>query len=127
MKSKLSTFKKTGYVNIPTIIDDRGALSVFQNSINFKIKRIFYIYNFKKIRGGHSHKKNKQLLICLKGKVKIRIYKKKKISEFILNKKKVGLFLHPEDWHDILPLSKKPILLSLCSEKYLKGDYVYEK
>jgi dTDP-4-dehydrorhamnose 3,5-epimerase-like enzyme len=114
-------------IKIPTYSDSRGKLGVLEDIIDLKINRIFFIYNFKKKRGGHSHKKNKQVLICLKGKVKINIFKDKIKESFELKSQKVGLYLHPQDWHEILPISKNPILISICSKKFDKKDYIYEK
>ena len=48
--------------------DTRGILTVLDNEIKFKIKRVYFIYNVKKTRGGHRHKKNIQALIAIKGK-----------------------------------------------------------
>jgi len=66
-------------ISIQTFVDNRGNLSVLELSkeCGFEVKRIYYLYNFKKksIRGSHAHKNLKQCIICLKGSAKIYFYK----------------------------------------------------
>lgn len=115
-------------LNFPTHKDERGKLSVIEKIANFKIRRIFYIYDLKKTRGGHKHKKTKQLILCLSGSCELKIKnKKKKLNKtYILNKPSRGVFLDPDDWHTMKSKKKNTILLVLCSEYFNKRDYLYK-
>ena len=54
-------------INIPTFTDKRGALSVIEKIKNFKINRVYYIYNFPKTtRGMHAHKKKCSIINLFK-------------------------------------------------------------
>mgnify|MGYP006093650945 FL=1 len=112
-KIKLKSFK-----------DERGILTVLDKEIKFKFKRVYYIYDILKKRGGHRHKKNTQVLIAVNGKCKIFFNDRKNKKNFFLNKKNECLVLNPRDWHTIEKFSKDCILLVLCSEKYQKKDYI---
>jgi dTDP-4-dehydrorhamnose 3,5-epimerase-like enzyme len=111
-------------INIPTFTDKRGALSVIEKIKNFKINRVYYIYNFPKTkRGMHAHKKNIQLLICLRGRVKIKIRNKK---NYILSNPRKGLFVYPFEYHEIISMQNNSILLVLASQFFSTFDYIYE-
>ena len=68
---------------LPTYKSITGKLTVIEKKINFKIKRVYFIYNIKGNRGGHKHKKNCQFIISLNGSCNLIVIKKKK------NKKKI--------------------------------------
>ena len=112
-------------IKIPIFKDSRGILVVIEKILKFKIKRIYFVYQNKK-RGGHKHKKCKQFIICVKGKILVTLKKTNLVKKINLSKKNVGLYLHPQDWHEIVPLEKKSIYLVCCSENYNKKDYIYE-
>ena len=70
-------------IKINTFSDKRGNLSFIQKGKLFKFERVYYIYNIRKktIRGNHYHKKNRQFMICLKGKVELKIENMKKANK----------------------------------------------
>jgi dTDP-4-dehydrorhamnose 3,5-epimerase-like enzyme len=111
-------------INIPTFTDKRGALSVIEKIKNFKINRVYYIYNFPKTtRGMHAHKKNVQLLICLRGRIKIKIRDNK---DYTLSNPRKGLFIYPCEYHELISMQNNSILLVMASEFFSKSDYTNE-
>jgi len=110
------------------IVDERGDLTVIEEELGFDIKRVFYIYNVNtnSVRGGHSHKKNKQALIAVSGSCEVIIRKKDSIKVYLLDAPSKCLVLNPEDWHTMEKFKNNCVLLSLASEKYDENDYVYE-
>ena len=114
---------------IPTFKDKKGKLSVIEKIIKFKIKRVFFIYDIKGMRGGHKHKKSKQFLITINGACEILVKNKKKklISSYKLNKPNKGILLYPDDWHTMKSLKKNTILLVLSSEYFKKSDYIFNE
>ena len=113
-------------INLPTFNDERGSLTVAEQSIPFEIKRVFYIYNIQGKRGGHGHKKAINALICLHGSCKVNIKNDKEESSIILNEPNQCLILNPIDWHTMDNCSENALLLVLSSEPYCKDDYVFE-
>lgn len=112
---------------IPTYTNNKGSLSVIEKIIPFKIKRVYYLYNFKKKnRGQHKHKKNRQFLICLFGNVRIKVINKSHFKNFNLSKPNYGLFLDPQDWHEIIPTNNNSVILVLASQFFSKKDYIDE-
>ena len=115
-------------IKILTFSNSSGSLSVIEKLLNFPIKRVYFLYNLnlKKSRGKHKHKKNIQFLICLNGKIQIIIKNKKEnfYKKIILSTPKKGILLSPEDWHEIIPKTKKAVAIVLASEYYNKMDYI---
>jgi dTDP-4-dehydrorhamnose 3,5-epimerase-like enzyme len=114
-------------INLPTYSDDRGSLTVIEKILPFDIKRVFFIYNPKGIRGGHRHKKTVQCLVCCKGECKVYVNNGKKKEIYHLNSPNLALILEPEDWHTMFDFSEDAVLLVLASDYYDKNDYIYEE
>lgn len=115
-------------IKIPTFSDERGDLSVIEKLVNFNFKRIYYIYNSDgSQRGGHRHKKTRQLLVCIHGSCDIFCENKFEEVVFSLNSPKKCLLLEAEDWHTMSNFSKNCILLVMASEHYDMDDYINEK
>lgn len=115
-------------IELRTITDPRGNLTVIEHDVGFKIKRVFYIYDVPPeiSRGGHRHIKNKQVLICVHGNCKVLVKKGSNTETYLLDSPMRGLRLHPQDWHEMLDFSNDAVLLVLASELYYRSDYIDE-
>lgn len=114
-------------INFVTKVDPRGALTIVEKELPFKIERVFYIYDVKSRRGGHGHLFNRMLLVALKGSLVVQVNNGKTKDRIKLNKPDVGLYLEPGDWHVLDDFSEDAILLVLCSHSYDPDDYFYEE
>jgi len=116
-------------IQLPTFNDERGNLTIIEKVVDFDIKRVYYIYGTDgKQRGGHRHKKTRQLLISISGSCSVFCQNNLKQEEiFILNNPKKCLIVEAEDWHTMQDFSKDCILLVLASEYYDVDDYIDEK
>ncbi|MBY0414160.1 MAG: FdtA/QdtA family cupin domain-containing protein [Bdellovibrionales bacterium] len=113
-------------IKVPTLIDERGSLTVIDQLLPFDIKRIFYIYDVAKKRGGHRHKTNKMCLIALNGSIEIHVQTPIENLVFTISSPDEVLVLEPEDWHTMDNFSKGSTLLVLNSHSWSKDDYIYE-
>lgn len=54
-------------INLPTVRQSRGRLTIIEKVLPFEVKRVYYIYDVKgdEVRGGHRHKTNCQALVCI--------------------------------------------------------------
>jgi dTDP-4-dehydrorhamnose 3,5-epimerase-like enzyme len=112
-------------INLNTISDHRGSLTVIENCLPFEIKRVYYIYSVdNSIRGQHRHHKAIQAAICISGSCKI--YCNNGMNEIVynLNEPNICLILDPIDWHKMYDFTPDAILLVLASEKYDPKDYI---
>lgn len=122
MKNKLIKI-----IKIPRIEDDCYLCFAENNKhIPFKIKRIFYIGLpvLGLSRGKHAHRKNKQVLFCIQGKVRMVLDNGKDREEVILDRPETGLFLDKMVWHEMCDMDEKTILLVLASDFYDEKDYI---
>lgn len=119
---------QTGLMKFKKFVDDKGCLSAIEGGVDipFNIQRIYYITNVKNgaERGFHSHKKLHQVLICLNGDVKIRVYNGDKYEMIHLTKPDEGLYLGPMVWREMCEFSEQCVLMVLASEHYDENDYV---
>lgn len=111
----------------PTFKDSRGELTVLEKIAPFEVKRIYYVYNVNEKRGGHRHKKNIQILICLGGSCEIYVNNGETESIFLLDSPEKCLIVEPRDWHTMDKFTKGSCLLVLASEFYDKNDYIDER
>lgn len=118
----------TKIINLKNISDERGSLVAVEanKDIPFDIKRIYYIYNNKADlrRGFHSHKKLKQLLICVSGSCRIHLDDGTTTEEVLLDDPSKGLVIESNIWREMYNFSKDAVLLVLASEHYDESDYI---
>lgn len=108
-------------IELKTISDNRGDLTVIEKILPFEIKRVYYIYNTnEKCRGGHKHKKNVQALISVHGSCNIVCGDK----TFSLDTPSKCLILEPDDYHHMCDFENGCVLLVLSSEHFDKEDYI---
>lgn len=117
-------------IDIPKIEDRRGNLSVVEEfkNVPFHIARAYWLYDVPAgaMRGGHAHKRLKQLLIALSGSFTVTLddgYEKRK---FLLNRPYQGLLIETGIWRTIDDFSSGAVCLVLASELYDESDYIYD-
>ena len=113
-----------------------GSLTAIEGGqdIPFPIERVYYIYDVPNgvRRGFHSHVDLNQILICVKGKVKILT--KTPTEELIteLSAPNEGLYIGPMVWREMYDFTEDAVLLVLANKHYDVKDYIrdysiYEK
>ena len=111
-------------IEIPTFEDERGFLTVMENTLPFEIKRIYWIYEAdEQIRGGHRHKITKQALVAVSGTVDLKINDGNKETLYTLDHPSKCLIVEPEDWHTMY-FKNNAVLMVFASHKYDKSDYI---
>lgn len=117
-------------IDIPKIEDRRGNLSVVEEfkNVPFHIARAYWLYDVPAgaMRGGHAHKRLKQLLIALSGSFTVTLddgHEKRKIQ---LNRPYQGLLIETGIWRTIDDFSSGAVCLVLASELYDESDYIYD-
>lgn len=117
-------------IDIQKIEDRRGNLSVVEEfkNVPFHIARAYWLYDVPAgaMRGGHAHKRLKQLLIALSGSFTVTLddgYEKRKI---LLNRPYQGLLIETGIWRTIDDFSSGAVCLVLASELYDESDYIYD-
>jgi len=124
---------ETKAIEFNVLGDDRGSLiSLEQNkNIPFDIKRVYYIYGTKENvrRGFHSHKKLKQIAVCVNGSCKFLLDDGKEKKNILLDSPNKGLLIEDMIWREIYDFSNDCVLMVLADEFYDEDDYIrdYQK
>ena len=117
-------------IDIPKIVDRRGNLSVVEEfkNVPFHIARAYWLYDVPAgaMRGGHAHKRLKQLLIALSGSFTVTLDDGHKKRKILLNRPYQGLFIETGIWRTIDDFSSGAVCLVLASELYDESDYIYD-
>lgn len=116
-------------IRIKTITDPvEGALSVFEagRDIPFEVRRIYYIYQVPQgiERGGHAHKRLRQLLWCPYGSVRIKLDNGAEKAEVLLDDPALGLIVEHDMWREMLWEQAGSVLCVAASEHYAEEDYI---
>lgn len=115
-------------IELKTISDPRGHLTILEDVLPFQIQRLFYIYQVpaNEERGGHRHKVTQMGLICVQGNCRVDCDNGVESQSVTLDDPKKCLLLEPEDFHIMKNFSKDAVLLVLASHKYDPNDYIHE-
>lgn len=105
-----------------------GNLTIVENSgtIPFDVKRAYYLYDIPggESRGGHAHKKLRQLIVAVSGAFDVVINDGEIKRTITLNRPYQGLLIVPGIWRELENFSSGAVCLVLASEKYDEEDYV---
>lgn len=117
-------------IDIPKIEDRRGNLSVVEEfkNVPFHIARAYWLYDVPAgaSRGGHAHKRLKQLLIALSGSFTVTLDDGREKRRIQLNRPYQGLLIETGIWRTIDDFSSGAVCLVLASELYDASDYIYD-
>jgi dTDP-4-dehydrorhamnose 3,5-epimerase-like enzyme len=118
--------KKCKLITLPKISDTRGSLIFIESGthVNFDVKRVFYIYDVRDKRGGHAHKKCKQVLIAINGEFDVIADNGHEKEKYTLENPYTALYVPEMTWIIIENFSDKSICLVLCSDIYDEKDYM---
>lgn len=109
--------------------DQRGELVPLEfNNLPFEPKRIFYVHHvpINTWRGGHAHYETQQFLICLTGKIIVKLESKTGSEEFTLDEGD-SCFIDKMVWDSQNFIEENSVLLVICSTEYNPDDYIYDK
>ena len=124
--------QRPNYIHYKSFKETSGSLIPFYINKNllksFKLKRFFFVYGKKKyLRADHAHKKCSQIIIPVKGTVKITTYyKKNKKIFFLVTKKNKALFIPVHTWLNIKFYKDNDSILTLCNYHYNKKEYILD-
>ena len=114
-------------IDIPKINNIKGNIGFVENdTIPFDVKRVYYLFDVPSgtKRGGHAHKKLKQVILAISGSFDV-VLKDGKSKEIItLNKPDKGLLIENNIWRELENFSSGSVCLVLASEEFSEADYI---
>jgi dTDP-4-dehydrorhamnose 3,5-epimerase-like enzyme len=112
---------------LPKISDERGSLSFVEsgNHVPFPIERIYYLYDVPggAVRGGHAHKRLKQLIIAISGSFDVILDDGVSQKRVHLDRANIGLYVCPMIWRELDNFSPGSVCVVLASRPYEEEDY----
>ncbi len=97
-------------------------------TIPFKPKRAYWIYDVPggECRGGHAHKRLRQIIIAVNGSFIVNLDNGHEKKRYLLNNPRQGLYLETNIWRTLDDFSSGAVCLVLASELYDPEDYLYD-
>jgi dTDP-4-dehydrorhamnose 3,5-epimerase-like enzyme len=111
-------------LELPTFNDPRGALTVLDGALPFRIVRTYWIYGADgQTRGGHRHHHTRQALVAIAGTVTIYMNDGITSDNVVLESPSRCLLVEPKDWHT-MTFGPGSVLLVFSSHPYGRADYI---
>lgn len=113
-------------IKTPNFVDDRGGVAFveFGKDLPFVVKRVYWLYDFKKNRGAHAHKELQQFLFCPHGSLEVILDDGLMRESIILDSPDKGILITKPLWRDIVNYQNNPQLIVLASDIYKEEDYI---
>jgi len=114
------------FLTLPEFKDARGGLVPIEvkDYVTWEPKRVYYAYNNTDNRGGHCHKTECELFVCVRGSITVKLHDGSKWHEKQLKGPKDAVRVDNNIWHEFENFSDDAILLAISSTNYDAGDYV---
>jgi dTDP-4-dehydrorhamnose 3,5-epimerase-like enzyme len=118
-------------IQIKGITESRGNLNFIQNddSMPFAIQRVYWLTAIpeRQHRGGHAHKTSKQLIVCLEGKVTIKLESLEgDLLIFELSEPGMAVYIPPMWWGTMF-FEQQAKLVGFASDLFSEEDYIRNK
>ena len=121
---------KYSIIDLPKIVDPRGNLTVAEqiDNVPFEIKRVYWVYDVPagESRGGHAHKRLKQLIVAVSGSFHVTLDNGHERATILLNHPWQGLLVDVNTWRTLDDFSSGAVCMVLASEPYDEDDYIYD-
>ena len=121
---------KYSIIDLPKIVDPRGNLTVAEqiDNVPFEIKRVYWVYDVPagESRGGHAHKRLKQLIVAVSGSFHVTLDNGHERATILLNHPWQGLLVDVNTWRTLDDFSSGAVCMVLASEHYDEEDYIYD-
>ncbi len=114
-------------IQIPKIEDVRGNIAIIENNVlPFEMKRVYYLFDVPStaIRGGHSHKNQREFLIPLSGSFDVVLDDGKSRKTVTMNKPDKGLLINVNIWRELENFSSGAVCLVVASDVFDEADYI---
>ena len=117
-------------IDLPKITDPRGNLTFAeaQGHVPFAMKRVYWVYDVPagESRGGHAHKRLRQLVVALSGSFHVTLDNGRERTTVLLNHPWQALLIETGTWRTLDDFSSGAVCMVMASEHYEEDDYIYD-
>lgn len=117
-------------LRFPPRDDDRGSLLPLDfTGLPFAPRRLFVVQQVPpgSVRGQHAHKRARQLLVCVAGRVEVELRDAGAAESVTLDRADTGLLIEAGVWAAQTYVEPGTVLLVLSSEPYDSESYVRDE
>ena len=127
MKSDYSV-KDCVLVDVPTFIDERGAISVMDKELPFEVKRVFWLHHIAegKDRGAHALLDSSEIMIAVHGSFVVDLDDTENKTSVLMDNPSKGLMIRPGVWFRTHSYKNDGVSLVLAEEEYARDKYTYD-
>ncbi len=116
-------------IDLPKITDpSRGSLTVVENNkqVPFNIKRAYWTYDVPagEWRGGHAHKKQRELILAVSGCFTLSLDDGKEKKDVLLNHPYQAILIEDGVWRELHDFSSGAVCLVLTDDFFDEADYI---
>ena len=114
--------------DVPTFVDERGAISVMDKELPFEVKRVFWLHHIQegKERGAHALLQGSEIMLSLHGSFVVDLFDGENRASILLDNPEKGLPIRPGIWFVTHSYKDEGISLILASEEYARDRYTYD-
>ena len=112
--------KDINIISLKSIKDTRGYLTSIEEirDIPIEIKRVFYMTEISASRGGHAHIDTDQILICIHGSFKLKVFDGNNFFTKNMNSQHEGIYIPRKLFVEMYDFSKHAVCLVLANTFY---------
>lgn len=111
--------------------DPRGSLLVIDEGSDAEVDlaRVYVITDVpgSAVRGGHAHRELHQLLVIVRGSVRVVVDDGVDEAEYVLDQPGDGVFLGSMVWRELHDFSRDAVVLVAASGAYDPDDYIHDR
>lgn len=115
-------------IDIPTFIDERGAISVLDKELLFQVKRVFWLHHIAegKDRGAHALLDSSEIMVAVHGSFVVDLDDTESKMSILLDSPDKGLMIRPGVWFRTHSYKDDGVSLILAEEEYARDKYTYD-
>jgi dTDP-4-dehydrorhamnose 3,5-epimerase-like enzyme len=114
-------------LELPVVHNPQGNLTFIEEErhVPFPIARVYYLYDVPggAMRGGHAHRRLEQLIVAISGSFDVIVDDGSERKTVTLNRSRVGLYMPPMIWRELVNFSSGAVCVVLASAYYDEADY----
>lgn len=122
------TIKDCITLDVPTFIDERGAISVMDKELPFEVKRVFWLHHISegKDRGAHALLNSSEIMIAVHGSFIVDLDDTQNKKSILLDSPDKGLIIRPGIWFRTHSYKDDGVSMVLAEEEYARDKYTYD-
>lgn len=115
-------------IDVPTFIDERGAISVMDKELPFQVMRVFWLHHIVdgKDRGAHALLNSSEIMVAVHGSFVVDLDDTINRVSILLDDPTKGLIIRPGIWFRTHSYKEDGVSLILAEEEYARDKYTYD-